>query len=142
MYSSVVSEMWQSLGSLPVRGSYSARVPRSSLPKVHRVFCPPHQTEPGEGKRRQEGRLNRSPCSMTDSACTTTVHFGRQNCFCCQAAFAAESDKFLLLLTAGTPTLAAFDPPKCQEQIKKLIRPPWTSHKVHNQLLVSQKKTI
>ena len=30
--------MWQSLGSYLVRGSYSARVPRSSLTSVHRVF--------------------------------------------------------------------------------------------------------
>ena len=38
MYGSVVSEMWESLGSYPVRGSYSARVPRSSLAEVHREF--------------------------------------------------------------------------------------------------------
>ena len=38
MYGSVVFEMWLSLGSQPVRGSYSARVPRSSSAEVHREF--------------------------------------------------------------------------------------------------------
>ena len=37
---SVVSEMWRSLGSLPVRGSFSARMPKSSFARVRRVLVP------------------------------------------------------------------------------------------------------
>ena len=35
---SVVSEMWRSLGSYPVRGLFSAVVPDSSLARVRRVL--------------------------------------------------------------------------------------------------------
>ena len=39
---SVVSEMWRSLGSQPVRGLFSAIVPDSSLGRVRRVLVPAH----------------------------------------------------------------------------------------------------
>ena len=62
MYGSVASVMWWSLASQPVRGSYSARVPRSSLAGVHREFV--HHIledevvgqEEGQDDKREDGQ--------------------------------------------------------------------------------------
>ena len=69
MNSSVVSQMCKSLGSRPVRGSYSAKVPRSSFARVRRVLVPHIMEEKGEEQdnvkehRREDGqqRVEGSP---------------------------------------------------------------------------------
>ena len=57
MYGSVASEMWQSLGSKRVRGTYSARVPRSSLAEVHMEFV--HHIVEDEVDDQEEGQDDR-----------------------------------------------------------------------------------
>ena len=50
---SVVSEMWRSLGSQPVRGSFSARAPRSQFARVRRVLVT-HMEEEGEEQENEK----------------------------------------------------------------------------------------
>ena len=68
MHSSVASEMWWSLG-----GSYSARVPKSSLARVHREFV--HHIvedevdgqEEGHDDRREDGKQRKESGVVEES---------------------------------------------------------------------------
>ena len=53
MNMSVVSEMWRSLGSQPVRGSFSARMPKSSFAEVRRVLVL-HMEDEGDQENEME----------------------------------------------------------------------------------------
>ena len=73
MNSSVASVMWWSLGSLPVRGSYSAKVPRSSLASVHMEFV--HHIledevdgqEEGQDDKREDGQQREESVVVEES---------------------------------------------------------------------------
>ena len=54
MYSTYASVMWYSLGSYPVGGSFSARVPRSSA-ELHRGFVHHILEDDVDGQKEEQG---------------------------------------------------------------------------------------